>query len=449
MNKQYSISSFLLIVFLCISNACLWAQEETSDDTNGVKRLILNNGMKIVLKQTPFDPDEVLINLQAQGGYAALPQNQQAAAMLAPQMVLESNFTRGVSNFLSCEEIDFDVEIMPLSRGIQGYTTLAELDELLAVIRKLFIAQEISNEGYNRVITYNKERLMQKQYDFEEEFQRNFYSLNHSNVLWKQTVELTDLEAMDNHKCQMLYSHFFSNPQDFTVVMVGNFNLNTIQAQLEKSLGTISAKTSKLPTEQAILSKKLTEDREKEILGVGEKTSLVRLTYHWDSALSYEDMLTFKFINHILHHRLQALFKKTFNQDFGVEILHQLANYPHLNNSWLIIQFRCDYNTVLPLRKILAQEFARIHKEGISNSEIAEIKHKLNEEDEFWLRDNQYWLSTLSDFIIWEWPISKYTGSHKEFVNITSEKVNRLLKKLAESHHTMIYSKPTLNLLHN
>ena len=235
---------------------------------NTVTRWTLSNGMKIVLKHTDFDTDEVLISVQAPGGYAALPLNKQAAAMLAPQMALESNFTRGVSNMLSADEVDFDIEIMPYFRGIQGYTAPAELDEFLENINKLFSPQKISEEGFNRVVSRIREHLLQKNYDFEEEFQRNFTLLNNLNTTWLQNLSLKDLDSLDIKSSQTLFNEFFSRPEDFCVVIVGNFNVDTIQALIEKYLAIIPKRKSGLQLTPPRFAKP--PHTEKEILGVGE-----------------------------------------------------------------------------------------------------------------------------------------------------------------------------------
>ena len=168
----------------------------------------------------------------------------------------------------------------------------------------------------------------------------------------------------------------------------------------------------------------------------------MRLTYFWDAEMNYENMLTFKLITQLVHERVTALIKKTFDIDLGIEVLHQLSAYPYLNESWFIVQFRCDYNKVGPVKKIMLNEFIKISKEGISIKEIDNMKRKLADEDEFWLRDNQYWLTTLTDYSAWQWPISTFIGSYKEFSNKNSEDINSLLKKLFASRNTLIYSKP-------
>ncbi len=438
----HSLFFLMMIVFL-FSKSKMHAEAMTKVDDEVIK-MSLNNGMKVILKHTDFDSNEILIRLQAKGGYAALPLQKRAAALMAPQIALESHFSSIVSNMLSDEDMDFDIEIMPYFHGIQGYCVPTDLDNLMASIKKIFTIQHLTAEAFERVVQRTRERLVKNIFDFEELFQKTFISVNSQNFPWLQNLNLHELEQIDLKTSQEVYNDFFSDPSEFVVVIVGNFDLKTIKSKIETYFATIPKKNRGLDFSRAPFPKNPSITTTKEIGAIGEKNSLARFTFFLDAPMDYEQMLSAKFLCMLMEDKLRTAVKEIYKKDLGIEVLYQLPTFPYIDNSWFVIQFRSDYQMLSQVKALILNEIEKLCKQGISKSGIEDLRKKQADEDEFWLRDNQYWLSLLLEYTIWNWEIRKNSGSYAEFSTAMNEdKINDLCKKVfCINHYTYIYSKP-------
>ncbi len=441
MNFIYGFITVFILMFSLPVDADEYPEASKKDQK--IIRMTLSNGMRVVLKKTDFDSDEILIRLQAKGGFTSLPIEQRAAAMIAPQVAKDSNFSSIPSNMLSDEDIDFDIEIMPYFRGIQGYCVPGEFDTLLGDIKKMFSAPELSKSAFDSILLQAKKMSVRNSMDFDEIFQNAFISINTQNFPWLKNLNPQELEQVNLKTCEELYNAFFSDPSDFIAVIVGNFDMRTIKAKIETWLASIPHKSKSLDFNHAAISVPPSKTIIKEIIGTGEKNSLARFNLSFNSRIGLEDHLKIKLVSLFVEEQLQEAIKKIYNKDIGLEVVPTLAAYPNLDTSWIYIQFRIDFSMISKIKALILGELEKIFRDGIDEEELTEFKDRLRQEDEFWLRDNQYWVMHLLDYVFWEWPITDTFGSCKELEKFDAKELNAFIRgHLSLSNHTFIYSKP-------
>ena len=207
--------------------------------------LCLQNGMKVILKPTNFERNEVYYRLVASGGYSTLPSSQYAAGKLATESGMESGIGDLTADQLSTHlyehSIEFIPQILPFSRSIEGSVVKSEIESLFELINKFFTKHKLSQEAFNIVLSQEKTKILKHSVSSPEvTIEEAMCSLNTPHLTIAKTLTISDLENAQYTTAVQLFDDAFSNPADFILIIIGDFEVEKVKHDLIKWLGIIN-----------------------------------------------------------------------------------------------------------------------------------------------------------------------------------------------------------------
>lgn len=396
-NKIFSVES---------ENALL---KEIQHSNIKVTELHLKNGMKVILKPTNFDPLEVHYRLFARGGYTALPVSQYAAGKLATSCAWESGFTDltadKVSTLLYENSIEFAPQILPFNRLIEGSSHKASLEILFKLFNWFFTKHQVSYDSFQTVIEKEKENIRRRaknQYDnyFEEAI--NALNMPHLKIAHQLTTK--DVKNIELKNVVQILEEAFTNPSEFTLVLVGDFEVEKIKPFLIQWLEAIPIKENQ---GKFLLGPSLTYSFPKgvtsKIINIQHRTdSLVRMTFPVLTSADAEKVVDLELICLLIRNYLKNHLSQKFQSRLGVEVSFEFPL--HFSQEFrLIIQYHCDPKINALLTSVILSELKQFQKKGISKEEFSSSLSQLKQESDFFMQENDFWLVFLSNYFSWGW----------------------------------------------
>lgn len=371
-----------------------------------------------------------------------MPMEKRASAELAVHVALESGIGDVTCDQLYADEIELAIKILPYCRFIEGASYPEDFNQLLSYVNKVFTKARFTQPAFETVIKRTTEAFKQGNVR-ENSFEEAFIAINTQNFPWLQPLEAQDLKKADLKSCQEIFSALFADPADFVVVIVGNFETKDLLPQIEEHLGSIPKNGSSFDYAGAPVPPKPAAIGIKEVKVQNHKDAFARITLHLAEALDADGLPAYKIASQIIESRMRQILKQNLNGDQGIDASYQIPIYPRIDLPWIVIQYRSEPQRVQQVKELVVAEIKKLCDKGITADELNKIKEELKNEDEFWLRDNDYWLSTLSNYSIWGWQIKESIDSWEGFSHVTVDQVNKVLKtSILKDTYTFVYTKP-------
>jgi len=442
-----NILGICLFCFASVSNVYCNENSTVKEDLTVSEKktfsvITLKNGMKVILKKTDFDSGQVFIRITAIGGFASIALEKLVSGVISTQAALESGFEGITADKFYADEIELSIELLPYHRRIDGFSTASDFNKLLNYINQYFKKQTFTETAFNAVKKTFANQSMISKYDQEQAYQQAFLDINTQNFAWMQPLEVKDIQKADSKLSQDIFRGFFCDPAEFIAVVVGDFDDKTIIQEIEKYLGSIPKKESTFnfskPPIPAFPQKNIT----KEIIHTGQKNSLARLTFPL-FCINSDLYPAITLIMDLLDRRLSEKLKQLFNEDQRIESFYENPTFPHLDLPLLVIQFRSETYLVHKIQSAILCEVKKLCEEGITQSALDHLKKEFLRKDAFWLYDNIFWLTLLSDYQTMQWQMDDTTGTLEQISQVTLDQVNKILKELlSKTNHTFLYSHP-------
>lgn len=382
-----------------------WIKDQGAYQPLGITQVTLTNGMRICLKPTNFEEDEILIRLTAPGGYAALPPAQRAAGELSAQMAWESGLEGMTTDKLTALTYEHSIElyakVLPYHRILEGTTETGGIKLFFELVKGYSTEKKLTREGFDKISKVARELIRLREHARSspaEEWSRLVHS---QDVVALKPLTLKDLNTMEFSRAQKFFEDYFSNPADFVCVIVGNFEVEAIIPLAAEAFGSIP---SQGPTQIAAAPAPAFPPRAftKRIAAPGSKECLARLTFPLAAIETPQQLRMASLIAQVLDTRLRAHSSKEV-QEMGSSL--ELPLYPDLTLTWLSVQFRCAPHRVEQVHKAVLEEMKKLIAEGPSDAELAASMKQFRQKEGLWHKDNHYWLSALSDYFLrgWRW----------------------------------------------
>ncbi len=395
-------------------------------------QLRLGNGMTVWLKPTDYENDEIVIKLAALGGYASLPAADRPSGELAASIAWESGMGKLSGDQLSVllyeNSLDFAPKIQAFSRTIDGTSGNNGLGVFFHCVQMLFTQQKMSAAGMDIALANAKDSFGKMASDYEHIFETLFLKINTQGMPALQPLASADLAKVKLAVTKEFFHRAFSDPAEFVCVVVGSFDLPRMKALIKRYLGAIP----KLKPAEGfvknfgqVFPKGVTQQQ----INLPKRTdALTSLTFPWRKPMDEEGMYKMSFSCQVIEAHLRRVIIERMKLSYGIDVLYEFPFYPYLDCPWISIRFRCDADRVQPLRELIMAELKHLQEKGITQDDVEAIQHLEAGSNEFWLHDNFYWMSMLTNYYLWKWdPQWIYRGAAM-MQDLAPATINALLK---------------------
>lgn len=377
--------------------------EERAIPGLGIVELSLKNGIKICLKPTESDDGEVLIQGFAPGGYTSVPAQQRASAQLAAAIGWESGVgkysVKELSQYLYNSELELALYVGPNSHSIEGCAPPENLSHLLNIIKDLFNTPRYEKEAMPIIVNRALDSARHRTSDPEAQFEDMHKELNSGGLAALKPLTEREISAIDYHVAEDFYRNHFLNPNGFTFVLVGDFDLNSIKPLLAHSLGAISAISALPNKEPKKLEAKFPKGVIHQFLPNKNSTNecLTRVTFCLEVAKEPFDLKLWETATQVIETQLRRAFLKEVGSTHGIDVALELPLHPCCDPVWLTLEFRCPAELRNQLVDAALKEMRQLQNRGPSAEDLATAIKLQKCNDLFWENDNNYLLALLAN----------------------------------------------------
>lgn len=377
-----------------------------SDDSS-IEILSLKNGMKVLLKHTDYEEDEVAFKMIAPGGFTSVPDYRRASAELAPLIAWESGLGTYTSDKLSAvfweQSIEATIKVSPYSRVIDGVTSPEGLETLLKALTLFFTEAKFTERGFQTIVTRIKEDIRRYNEDCGNTFEDQYKAINSENFSALRPLNLNDLAHVDFDDARRFHHHAFSNPREFVLTIVGNFDKGSIKPLLEKTLEKIPPTSHFLEVNDLAIPRFPEGIISKNLYSPSARDSLTRLTLPLSMEINQENIELLEVLTQLMMIRLQNKITNQMHHSFGVNVAYEFPMFPLLSRPWISIQFSCPPLVKGPLRKLIISELSQLQEKGPSEEELMRLEQQLKTDQNSFPKDNDFWIAVISSYYSWGW----------------------------------------------
>jgi zinc protease len=370
----------------------------TQDEASGATVWTLSNGIKVVVKPTTFQNDEIRIDGWQLGGTSLLPDkdwDQVRFSGLVTAMGVGDFDAIALKKVLAGKVVNVNVGYGELSETVNGSTRPADLETLLQLLHLRMTAPRKDERAFTAWRVRQQEWIKHKDLMPEIQFfdQMGAFESNNHHRRMPETPEMLDRVQLD--KALAIYKDRFADCGSFTFVFVGNIDPAVLQPLVETYLGSLPSKGRKEHWKD-IGIKYQTHMAKKEIVAGTEPKSFVDMTMSAPDKWTRDGARDAKILSMVLRIRLREVLREDMGGVYGVQVSAGISREPTQRRNFNIF-FGCDPDNIEKLRAAAFAEVEKLAKEGPGDEYLEKVREQLRREHETDLKENRWWMSQLRE----------------------------------------------------
>jgi len=361
-------------------------------------RLTLKNGVKVILKPTKFQGNQILINGYSLGGTSLASDADFISANMAAGVVSKSGlagFDQGQLNIkLRGTQLNMSPYINETVQGISGNAAPGDFATAMQLLYLYFTQPRKDAEVWQSTIAQNTSLLNGRSADPASVFQDTVTALLSNRIPRATPATVAQLNAASLDKAFDFYKGRFADASGFTFTIVGNFAVEQVAPYIEMYLGSLPATNSK-ETYKNVGNHPVTGQVNRTIYkGTSEKAT-VELIYSGKYDYKEENNIQMDALEDILDRRLIARLPEKTS---GAYSLSAGINYLKIPDGRYkaTISFLCAPADVDKLTTAITDEINKIKLNGADTTNIKTFINTESRNIQAQLRQNYFWAGYIS-----------------------------------------------------
>lgn len=394
----------------------------------GITDIRMDNGLRVLVKPTPFKNNQILISAFSPGGTSVISAgNYQSSAVAADIIELS-----GVGDFsaiqlyksLAGKTVAISPFIDEYQQGIRGSSGKEDFETALQLLHLYFTRPRSDTNAFHSFIIRETAAIANRNLDPGSVFADSVNSIMSDHNKRKGTPSSADIATIKLDSAIKIYRDQFADASGFTVVLVGNIDLKKINPLLEKYLGSLPA-THKAMTWKDDLNDYPSGVLDKTISMGSEPKSQVRIFF--TGIRKYDPLINNQldlFLGAI-EIKLRESLREVLGGTYGVSIYGSVSKIPR-EQYRIGISFGCAPENVQKLSKAALDILAGIKLKGIDAATLQKVKAESRRSYALDLHENTYWLQEISERSFQHENLYDITLDGKKVQVMTTEDTHRL-----------------------
>ena len=417
-----------------------------ANETLGTTEWTLKNGIKVVVKPTTFKADEVSIRMVAQSGVSNLTDEDYYTGKYMPmamgQMGVGKFSSTELRKQLSGKSASTSVSPDDYTTTIAGNGSPKDLETIMQLLYLRFTAPRFSEDDFkatmSQYISYVENLKTNPDFKASSEQLKSLYN-NHYR---RQQISTEVLNSIKYERLEPIYRSLTTNAADYTVYIVGNVNLETLQPMVEKYIGSLPTKkklTKRLDDGVRYAKGEVVNDFKHPMQQ--PKVSVCRI-YTGDIEYNLENSVTMNFLQDILRSRYTVSIREEKGGTYGVGVggsVQALYN----PNYQLVIQFDTNEKMADELSEIVVAELKEIAANGPKSEDLEKVREYMVKEWNNRLVQNGAWMNYIYQYYTYGEAVNRVANYENIVKGMTGEKIAALAAKvLADGNMTYVVMRP-------
>ena len=374
--------------------------EQSAHESLDVTEWRLSNGVRVVLKPTDFQNDQVLFTGWSFGGSSLVPDEDATSADFATFLLGQSGLGEfsaiELQKTLAGKVASASPSLGELTEGVSGGASPADLETALQMLYLWFTEPRLDLDAYENLIGRMGAMVANRSKNPGTVFGDRLGEVLSSDHPRRRPLTVERLGEINPQRALEIYQDRFADASDFTFVFVGNFELDKIQPLVETYLGGLPA-TDRQETWRDIGIERPEGVVRFEVEKGLEPKSTVNLIFHGDADWVREERFKLRALARVMEIRLTELVREELGATYSVGVSGSISRWPTERFS-LSVSFGCNPSEVDGLVETLFAEFKKLREEGPEQERIDKVRENLRREREVQLRENGFWLGALETY---------------------------------------------------
>ena len=359
----------------------------------GYTEFTLSNGLKVYVRPTNFEPDEVNLKLFSLGGKNIYPDSEMPN--LTYLMAGATIGGVGQYNDLTLEKMlaGKTATVTPFidndTRGMAGTSNVKDTKTLLELVYLYFTQPRKDPQAFKNLMEQQQEFLTNAHVNpmlaYNDTLHKVAYATNRMASMDKE-----QLKRVNYNRIMHIYKELFANAANFKLILTGNININKLRPLLCQYIATLPSNNAKETI--GTYEPKLVDGKKTYIFHKKQTTPTAITTIVIKGKMEYNNRN--ELLMDAIGQLLRIVYTEKVREDKGgtysVQASGNLQHHPN-DEALLRIAFQTDpqkYNDLIP---IVYKELEKMATEGPSQQDLDKVKaYELKVYNQV-LRMNNYW----------------------------------------------------------
>lgn len=359
----------------------------------GYTEFTLSNGLKVYVRPTNFEPDEVNLKLFSLGGKNIYPDSE----MPNLTYLMAGATIGGVAQYndLTLEKMlaGKTATVTPFidndTRGMAGTSNVKDTKMLLELVYLYFTQPRKDPQAFKNLMEQQQEFLTNAHVNpmlaYNDTLHKVAYATNRMASMNKE-----QLKRVNYNRIMHIYKELFANAANFKLILTGNININKLKPLLCLYIATLPSNNAKETI--GTYEPKLVDGKKTYIFHKKQTTPTAITTIVIKGKMEYNNRN--ELLMDAIGQLLRIVYTEKVREDKGgtysVQASGNLQHHPN-DEALLRIAFQTDpqkYNDLIP---IVYKELEKMATEGPSQQDLDKVKaYELKVYNQV-LRMNNYW----------------------------------------------------------
>lgn len=359
----------------------------------GYTEFTLSNGLKVYVRPTNFEPDEVNLKLFSLGGKNIYPDSE----MPNLTYLMAGATIGGVAQYndLTLEKMlaGKTATVTPFidndTRGMAGTSNVKDTKTLLELVYLYFTQPRKDPQAFKSLMEQQQEFLTNAHVNpmlaYNDTLHKVAYATNRMASMDKE-----QLKRVNYNRIMHIYKELFANAANFKLILTGNININKLKPLLCQYIATLPSNNTKETI--GTYEPKLVDGKKTYIFHKKQTTPTAITTIVIKGKMEYNNRN--ELLMDAIGQLLRIVYTEKVREDKGgtysVQASGNLQHHPN-DEALLRIAFQTDpqkYNDLIP---IVYKELEKMATEGPSQQDLDKVKaYELKVYNQV-LRMNNYW----------------------------------------------------------
>ena len=413
-------------------------KKETENTVLGYKELKLSNGATVILKKTDFKDDEVQMQAFSMGGKSLYGEADYTNLKVFDSAIGLS----GLGNFSSTElqkalagkEVNADLSLAYTRQYLTAHSTPKDIETMFQMSYLYFTNLKKDDKQFQNLMTQLDMALKNKSLSPDAVFSDSVAATTYGHNPRFNNIDVKDLKDIDYDRILAIAKERFQNAGQFTFVIAGNFDEQTIRPLIEQYIASLPATKKKAEDFKEVM----TFAKGKVVNQFKVKTESPKATaremWYADMPYTLENNVKIDAVGQIL----SMIYLKTIREDESAAYSCGAAGYFSTGSK----QPKAMLQAYCPMNPDKAELAVRLIHEGIENmakkvdaDQLQKVKDYMLKQADIDAKKNNYWINTINVFK--EYGLDFHTDYKKTVEALTVDSVRDFLNQLLKSGNSI------------
>lgn len=403
----------------------------------GMTEIVLSNGMKVYVKSTDYQADQITMSMRGEGGTSVygdedIPNFAFLSGSITEAGVGDFTATR-LRKVLAGKSLKLAPSITSEGQRITGTSSVKDLETMLQLAHLYFTAprkDSMAFEGMmNRNLSLLKNRNASSKVVYNDSLSATLY--DHNVRMAPVTVEIA--KKADYNRIFEIYRERFSDASNFKTVFIGKVDMAQLRPLLCQYLATLPSthkaeKSNKANVPQIVKKNEVVKFVHK------QETPLANVSVFYTANVPFspKNDLVLDMLTRVLQIAYTDSVREEKGGTYGVGVSFNLEKEDN-PNALLRISYKSDPKRYEELNPVIYKQLLNIADHGPVASSMDKVKKYLKKQYGQMAITNDYW-----SYVIWH-QLDDDVDFDKDYCkmvdNLTASDVQKMAKELLKQNH--------------